>query len=257
MICKKYVILAALLSLMSCEILYAQCENSHGKEEKFKKRAVTISPVIVYVGKKTYRGALIWDAPIMAVAASFVFYNTVFLGMKGLGITKKVSKYHKITFGFSSFNDNRPGDFVLKLRDSKEDFKNLRRSTFGSYLVYGFRYRRYVGINIKYDKDLNSHDGNYYKIKLSTFVIPFVTLGVSSGLGDKKNNRYVYGPEAVGGIGHFDYLVSARLPFLPWNGSLIVNGMISRIVKDENVNADYVRGNKQNQVLSMLGIWKL
>ena len=220
-------------------------------------RAVQVSLATVYSHNRIFRGALIWDAPIMAIGPNFTFYNIVSLGQGGLSIFKKIGNHQTISIGLTAFDDNEPNGPVLTLEEREEDFKNQRSSTFGTYLKYDFRFRQLIAISLSYQKDLKRHNGSYLNSRISTSIIPFITLGFGGSLGDKKSNQYAYGPEGISGTGHIETFAGLMLPILPWRGRLILNYKRTKISKGRNANADYVRGNKTNQNFSIIATWRL
>lgn len=221
-----------------------------------ENKAILVNLGVVYGQNISYRGALVWDAPFIAIGPSFVFFNTVALGAGGLSAFTRVGDYHSFALGIDMYNDDEPDFPLIKLKDSAEDFKNQRGSTFGTYFKYDFRLRQFVGFSLSYHKDLKRHKGNIYTAQLSTSIIPFVTLGVKTDYGDKDANQYAYGPEGVVGVGYIEQFASVMLPVLPWNGRLITKFSHSKIKKDQNVNADFVRGNKNHSNLSIITSWR-
>jgi len=220
-------------------------------------KAVRITVAAVYLSKRIYRGALIWDAPIMAAGPSFVFYDKVSLGQGGLSVFKKFAHFHTATLGATFFNDNQPNGPILKLKNRASDFKNQRGSTYGVYLKHDFKFKRYMATSLTYFLDLRRNHGNYANARISTSMIPFLTVGAGLGWGDLNNNKYVYGPEAMSGLGHIDGFVSAMLPGLPWHGRLSLNYSLSQIAKITNQQADYIRGNDLNSFVSFAAMWNI
>lgn len=220
-----------------------------------KKKAVQTSLAIAYSHKRLYRGALIWDAPLVAMGPSFTFYNTLSLGKGGLSIFKNWKRAHKLTLGILPFDDNEPNGPVIKLKKVQEDFKNQRASTFGAYLKYDYRYKKYISISLSYHQDLKRHKGSYFESKISTSVIPFVSLGIGADSGDAASNQFAYGPEGVSGLGHGQAFINVMLPFLPGKGVLMLNFSRSQIIQTENTQADFVRGRKTNHNISTVAFW--
>lgn len=218
-------------------------------------KAVRINLGVFYSQRNVYRGALIWDAPVMAAGPSFVFYDTVSLGAGGLSVFKKLGEMHTFTLGASMFDDNEPSGPILKLKDSVEDFKNKRSSTFGTYIKYDFHFKQYVATSLEFHKDLKRHKGVYTYVKVSTSIVPFVTIGIGHGIGDDRNNHYVYGADGKSGSGHFDMFASLMLPILPWSGRLMLNYAYTQITQQQNVDANFVRGRKANDLVSVGALW--
>lgn len=238
---KKFLLLLFLLNTQS----FAQ-ESSD---------AVRINLGVFYSQNRAYRGALIWDAPIMAVGPSFTFYNRVTLGEGGVSAFANLNENNTIAIGLSSFGDDEPGFPIIKLEEKEENFKNKRATTYETYIKYDFRVKQSLTFSATYHKDLKRHKGNYIESKLTFPLIPFVSIGIAADFGDKAANQYAYGPEGVAGIGNTEQFISAMLPFLPWGGRLMLNLSQSNISKSKNSNADYVRGNKRNTNFSTIMIW--
>ena len=101
------------------------------------------------------------------------------------------------------------------------------------------------------------HSGVYFYSDALFGIAPFVSAGLGAGVGDVRNNQYVYGPEGEGGVGHVDGIVSAMLPFLPFKGRLILSYRRIQISKQANIDADYVRGEEINRTFSAIALWNL
>lgn len=212
---------------------------------------------VFYSQRRIYRGALTWDAPIMAIAPSFIFFNKISLGQGGLSYFNKFNDYNTFTIGLNAYNDNRPGLPAIRLKDDELDYKNLRKSSTEPYLKYDFRFRQYIATSFSYHKEIKEHYGDYFNLKISTSIIPFITLGTSYGNGDSKHNKYVYGPEGASGYTHQEKYANLTLPFIPWQGRLMINYHKSKILKETNVQANYIRGKKYNENFSLALMWNL
>jgi hypothetical protein len=216
---------------------------------------IAINLGIFYAEKRIYRGALIWDAPIIAAGPSFTFFKTVQLGAGGLSLGSEIAAGHTLSLGVSTFNDNAPDGPIIKLADDEEDFKNRRRSTIDASLKYEYRFERFFSWSLAYHKDIKRHNGSYLFTGVSTSIIPFITLGTGIGLGDRATNQYVYGAGACGGLGHWDSYASLFLPILPWEGRLRVVYNYSTIKKESNAYADFIRGERNNTNLNAMALW--
>lgn len=210
---------------------------------------------VAYTHKRVFRGALIWDAPIMGIGPSFVFYDTVSIGGGGFAIYKKFDKRHKISFGSSMFDDNGPNGPVFIIKKKQENFKNKRLGTYGAFFKYEYRFRQFFSAAISYEQDLKVHYGSYLNATLTTSIIPFITLGVVGSTGSTGANTYAYGGEGVSGVGHTEYFASLMLPILPYKGIFIFKVARSKIIQEANYNADFVRGNRKNSTGTMLAMW--
>lgn len=211
-----------------------------------------------YTNQLVYRGALIWDAPVAIVAPSFVFYDMVSVGEGGgISLFKVFDEKHKVSLGYSYFDDDIPGGPALKLEGREKDFKNTRKATQGLNIKYFYSYSRKFKLDLAYHKDLRQNIGNYAHIKVASSITPFFRYGAGMGTGDARNNRYVFGEEAVGGVGHVDVHGGLFLPFLPKQGVLMVNFTYSEVVQDENVKSEFIQGNRVNRTLATIAVWRL
>lgn len=233
-------------------LFFSVIGSSYAQQES---KPVRTSLNIFYSNKIVYQGALIWDAPFMGIIPSFVFYDMVSIGTGGLSVFKKINEIHTISLGASYFNDNKPGIPIIRLKNGEEDFKNTRGSTYGAYLKYDLKLKPILNLSLLYQKDLKRHHGNYYNGKISTSIIPLLTLGAGAGIGDIRNNQYAYGPTAIKGVGYVEGFASLMLPFLPWHGRLMLNYSYSKITQDENRNADYIRGKDSNNIFNSTASW--
>ncbi len=155
---------------------------------------------------------------------------------------------------------DRPGFPLIKLKSKDLDYKNTRESTWGLYLSHEYKKKfehRYIKFKSSFHKDLNEHHGNYFNLDASASFIPLVSIGIGAGFGDLKNNSYVYGNGAVGGLAHLDYKAGLFIPFLPLGGIMIMNYTRSQITQGENVMSSYIRGKKSNSKYSLVAIWLL
>lgn len=221
---------------------------------------VKITAVVGYSSGRIYRGAPIWKGPVIFVGPSFTFYNFLTLGKGGISLFKKINKEQTIRIGTSFFDDSKPSFPAIALGgDSVADFKNDRHSTYGTWLSYNYRSRVYGAASVSYHKDLKSHFGHYLLARFSVPIpiFPLISIGTAFGFGNRSHNKYVYGPEAVGGLAHINGFIGIMLPFLPWKGRLMVNLTHSHIAKPVNNSADDVRGNGDNIRLAAFAIWNL
>lgn len=211
----------------------------------------------LYSQKRVFRGALIWDAPTLMVLPSFDLFNMINIGRGGALAIYRQYENHRFSIGIRPFEDNGPSAIAIKLKNSNEDFKNQRSSSLETSFQYEYRLRPYFRGTINYHKELIRHYGNYLQLGTRLSPFPLTNIGVVLGIGDREHNKYVYGPEGSAGLGHTDFNLGLRLPFLPWHGQLILNLRHSIINKIENFNADYIRGQRKNSILSIMATWRL
>lgn len=232
--------------------------NTAPTKQTRPKKDFQFSVASFFSSKIVYRGALIWNSPVMGVGPGLTIYDTITLGRGGLSL-KKVFGEHKLQFGSEMFRD-RPGFPLIKLKNKDLDYKNTREATWGLYLSHEYKKKfdkKFIKFKSSFHKDLNEHDGNYFNFDVSTSLIPLISFGLAGGFGDLKHNQYVYGSGAVDGLAHIDYRVGVFIPFLPLGGIMIMNYTRSQIALEENVQSSFIRGKKNNSKYSVVAIWSL
>ncbi len=243
---KKMIVFVA-LNLISFTSL-AQDNN-----KKFK-----IDLGLFYSQKNLYRGALIWDAPMIGAGPRFTFFNFITLAGPGLTFFKEFLPGQTLSLGLSYFDDNEPGGPFIFFKDEAVDFKNKRGATVDSFIAYEFKLKWMFAAKVELHQDLKRNKGKYLYNEFSTNLIPYIGLGAATGIGNKKNNQYVYGPEGSGGLGHIDYFISHfRKDFLPWGGNLLLKYTRVTITKDTNGNSDFIRGNDSHDQFNIGAFWAL
>lgn len=231
---------------------------SAGLVAQNKNNKVQVDLGLFYSQKSLYRGALIWDSPMLGAGPRFTFFNAITLAGPGLTFFKEFLPGQTLSLGLSYFDDNEPGGPFIFFKDETVDFKNKRGATIDSFLAYEFRFKWMFATKLEFHQDLKRNKGKYLYYEFSTNLIPFVGVGFAAGLGDKKNNQYVYGPDGSGGLGHVDYFVSHfRKGFLPWGGNLLLKYTRVTISKDSNSNADFIRGIDSHDQFNIGAFWAL
>ncbi len=218
---------------------------------------ITTSISAVYCNKQVFRGALIWDKPIVAVFPSFTFYNTISINQNGLELQYSPVTNHQLTLGFSKFDDSPPPAIVYRVKDGHADHKNQREDTYFANIKYSVPIAETLTLGIEYSRDLKATNGNYFSSEVIYTVHPLMSFTSGISWGDQKNNRYIYGKGSAAGLGVASVGVSGIIPFLPFGGVLIPSYSFSQIVQQRNVEADYIRGTSSNNTVSVLASWTL
>lgn len=211
------------------------------------KSSVTLGAL--YTSNMIYRGALIYDAPLVIPIFNFVYRDFITMSGNGLSFYKRFGKHSTFAVG-PSFFKNKPIGMIT--RESDKEFIKQRHPTHGAFASYNLNLAK-IAMELSYHKDLGRHYGNYYFGRFSYSLLPFVIVGIGYGSGDENNNRYLYGPEAKSGDGHRDLFMSIFWPFL--TGTLSLNVLNSRVVQTKNQAADYIRGHDSNFNLSTTMTW--
>lgn len=207
---------------------------------------------LFYSEKRIHRGALIWDSPILALSPNITLFDVFTIGPFGAGfnLSNKHSP-HKFFIGFNQFND-RPNGPIIKLKPIPDDYKTQRGLTYETSFRYDYWLDRWLNFSLAYHKDIKLHRGNYGNTGLSIRFY-FLTIGTLIGIGDRRHNQFIYGPEGETGVAHRDSFASLALPILPWKGVLITSFTYSTIPNDANAYADYIRGQGNNTNISVGG----
>lgn len=211
---------------------------------------------LFYAHKRLWRGALIWDAPTLMGGPRFTFFNFLTLAGPNISIFHEFEKAGKLSLGASYFEDNEPNGPVIKFKSKDEDFKNSRSATIDTFIKYEYRYKWFFSSSIEYHRDIKRSKGNYSYVEFSTSFIPSISVGVGQGFGDRKNNMYVYGRQAVGGTAHTEYFISYFKKELIFGGNFLLKYSLSTINKKTNEQADYIRGDGQQNQLTAGIFWK-
>lgn len=210
-----------------------------------------------YQSKNVYRGALIWPEPGMLVGVSLRIYQKFV--WRGPSLTYEVfgkQENQRLNFGINFSDDNRPW---IRFKSAEKNYRNQRDGALESSVRYrykfGFKNLFYLGFFAS--QELITYKSYYYEAQAGMPLIPFFKLSVAAGNGSIETNRYIFGPEAKEGWGHYRYAITAVIPFVPWDGIIINSFTRSKIISGANRNADYIRGESENSVFSMRVIWKL
>ena len=210
---------------------------------------------VIYSEKRIHRGALIWDAPIIALTPNITLFDIFTIGPFGGGfnLTNKRSP-HKLFLGFTQFDD-RPNGPIIKLKPIPDDYKTQRGQTFETLLRYDYWLDRWLNFSLAYHKDVKLHRGNYAHTGLSIRFY-FLTIGTAIGLGDRRHNQFLYGPEGEKGVATRESFASLALPILPLKGTLMGSFTYTTIPNDKNAYADYIRGQRNNTNFTVGAHWK-
>lgn len=205
-----------------------------------------------YASEKVYRGALYWPKasvfPLIGVS-----YKNLSINGPGFTLTLPTHKF-VFTLGLIYFDDSPP---LIPLKKHRKDFRNERKEVYDSFVGASWEFLPRFRLSTGLSKALKTHCGLYGTLGLQIPLIPFLSTGYTLGFGERRANRYAYGHEAVGGLAHKDFNLSLVLPFLPGKGTLITKYTTSRIAKDVNRNAHYVRSSDKPEVVSLLATWNL
>lgn len=213
---------------------------------------VRVNLMLGYKNRSLYRGAEIWPDPTYMIGPSFTFNNVVHLRGPTLSYAP-FGRNAPFTFGLgiAYFDDGAP---FFTLTDHQKDHRNKRPDSTDLFTYFGFNLGL-LSLQFNLSKEIDEYKGLYGEAALNLKLIPFTTFNAKVGVGENSTNKYIFGPEAVSGAGHYSYGVSIMLPFLPWGGRLLNSFDQSVILKGENRHADYVRGRYSLSSYALRMMW--
>ena len=216
----------------------------------------SLSAMTSFQSQKIYRGAQIWEWPGMTVGVSAVIF-------KRLEIRGPLIDFHffersnniELDVGLRFFTDSEP---MIPLEKGFLNHRNKRGDALDLLVHYKYKFgwRNLFAIGVDINKELIEHEGSYYRPFIEFPILPYTKLSIAAGYGSIEANKFVYGPSAISGLGHLDITLSNVLVQLPWDGIIITQFGVSYVKGQENINADYIRGNDQNNFVSTRIIWK-
>lgn len=209
-------------------------------------------------GQSVYRGAPIWPKASALAGPSFTFFEKLVVrgpNIDFLFYNPRESSL-EIELGIHYFDDNKPlFSFGKHSGDHRNQRKNSLESTFKFRYKFGYKKKFYIGSLLA--SDHIAYKGFYGEIHGGLPLLPFTSLNVKFSLADRSANQYFYGPESIGGYGHSSLGITFVIPFVPWDGVIINSFEKSWVLRGINQNADYVRGQGIQNVLSTRWIFNV
>lgn len=208
-----------------------------------------------YSSQQMYRGAVTWPEPVAFVGPMLVFYERVFLAGPNLWFnpTNRKDQLQWRT-GFA-FNDD--DDPPFSLGDHEEDYRNRRKSTleWNAQVSYNFGYRNKFQIGALFAREIKEDYGVHTEFFGTTPFLPFTTIEARVSFTEKQLSQNIYGPEAVSGEGFASLGINGVIPFVPWDGIITLNYTRFWVLQQQNISADYIRGDDQNDVFTLRFFW--
>jgi hypothetical protein len=222
-----------------------------------QEKAIHLSFSSSYKNEHVFRGAETWPAPTFFIDPSLVVYEKIFIQ----GTTFLYSFFNKdspfyLKAGLSYIDDNKP---YFDSSNHKEDYRNQRPSSLELSTTFRYHFGPqnsfYVGLN--YFKEVKNHLGQFVELTAGLPLLPYSSLHIKSGRGDKLANQYIYGPSASSGEGFRSILLSFQIPHVSWDGMIEAHVERFWVVQAKNRNAEYIKGKYINDTLSLMFVWKL
>ena len=219
------------------------------------KAEVNIKLMAAYQNQSVYKGAVTWPKASAMVGPMFVFYKRFFLaGPSFYYAPFDRDNHHYINSGLRYYDDGEP---LIKLSDHEKDYRNERKATLNGHFLYAynFGFKKKFKIGGKIEKDFTDHKGLHTELNLGAPFLPFTSLGLDIGYGEKSSNQYLYGPSSQSGMSYSAFNLNAVYPFVPWDGVAMINLKRSWVLQGQNKQAYYIRGDHINDQISLRLFW--
>ncbi len=204
---------------------------------------------------QVYHGVLTFDGPTLFPGISLDFYQKVILRGPNIEYYKRYDK-NRLSLGLRRFNDNGFG-FTLPDDRRKNESRDHDRDATDIYAQAEFEHTYRIKTRFLLSTDLTDHYGQYLNSSITIPVLPFTRIGYGIGIGEKKHNRFLYGPSARSGTGHQDFLINIFIPFLPGKGILIANFNQVLTHFRQNRRAEFVDESDHPKVVTLIASWPL
>ena len=218
-------------------------------------KAFGIQTMAFYSSQQNFRGAVIWPEPIFFPGPMLVFYEKLYLAGPNIFFspTKRTDQF-QWRVGSQFIDDDDP---PISFGDHEEDFRNRRKSTIETYFQgsYSFGPRKGFRIGTFISRDWKEGNGLHAEFFAGMPLLPFTTLQGRVSFSEKAMSQYIYGPSSQSGVGFSSLGVNGVIPFVPWDGVILVNFTRFWVMQDSNKSADFVRGDSKNNVFSLRVVW--
>lgn len=202
-----------------------------------------------------WRGALIWNRPLILAAPGITLFEKIRLG-PGITYQEKINDHH-FELGFMYINGDKPNGPVIKLSEDVPEYLYDREPA--AEWSFGYHYRPKGKIHFEWQayKEVARHYGYYLYARISQPVLPLIRLFFGRGYGDNRHNKYVYGDNAQSGFNHYDLGLSFFLPFwLKDNFLVTANFLYSKIDSGNLKSLEHIRGNNENNSFRFIAIYR-
>jgi len=220
-----------------------------------RAKAFGIRAVAFYSSQQLFRGAVIWPKPIFFPAPMLVFYERFFLAGPNLFFspTKREDSF-QWRIGSQFIDDDDP---PISLGTHEEDYRNRRKSTIETNIQgsYSFGERKGYRVGGLLAREWKEGNGLHTEVFAAAPLLPFTSLRARVSFSEKGMSQYVHGPSGSSGIGFTSLGINGVMPFVPWDGIILVNFTRFWIMQEANQQADFIRGDDKNNVFSFRVVW--
>jgi hypothetical protein len=214
-----------------------------------------IQAMAFYSSQQLFRGAVVWPEPIFFPAPMLVFYEKFFLAGPNIFFSPTKREDHfQWRIGSQFIDDDDP---PISLGDHEEDFRNRRKSTIETNFQasYNFGPRNKISLGTFISREWKEGNGLHSEFFAGVPFLPFTTIQGRVSFSEKGMSQYIHGRQGVSGFGFSSLGINGVIPFVPWDGVILVNFTRFWIMQDSNKAADYIRGDSKNNVFSVRVVW--
>ncbi len=214
-----------------------------------------VKAMAFYSSQQLFRGAVVWPKPNVFAAPMLIFYEKVFVAGPNIYFspTQRVD-FFQWRLGTQFIDDNRP---PLSLGDHEEDFRNQRKSSIETYFRGSFHFgkRGKFKLGTLLAREWKEGNGLHSEFFIGSPFLPFTSLEARVSFSEKAMSQYIHGRSAVSGHGFTSLGINGVMPFVPWDGVILLNFTQFWIAKQVNREADFIRGDSKKSLFSIRIIW--
>ena len=248
---KKLVTLTTIVLIASLlpKTASANQEASHEREYK----TWLFSGALSYVSQSVYRGALTSSKPSFLPGIIVTYKNFIRVDPTSI----QVFKTHD-TFEFGAGLGMFAGDgSPLRTEPELNNFRAARKFSTDINAYITWEPIDSLMISTIFSKGIIQNFGLYSYSSILFPIVPMFSVGAGVGIGDKKNNNYVFGDGATGGVAHYDLLAEFDFPLQiikeTWkNSQIVLTYQQVKISQDKNRRASFVHSDDHPKIFSSI-----
>ncbi|MCY4645149.1 MAG: hypothetical protein OXB88_11080 [Bacteriovoracales bacterium] len=238
-----------LVSLFSLIFFSTLSPKTYGKEWLDVRLALLAN------SQRVFRGTVFYPHPSLFAGPFITLFDRFSIRGPHLSwIRATEDGKHEFSLGGYPVIDGAP---LIRLEndfDEEKDFRASRSDAFelSFHYTYNFGPRRRFNMEWFAAKEVHRHRGIYAGFSFKAPLYRHLSLSLSTAMGSKAHNRYIYGDRGRSGLAHQDLSLRYLIPNAPW-GSLISLGAVhSRVLQEDNKTAELVRGNHAHWATSFM-----
>ena len=213
----------------------------------------------IYSTDSVHRGAIYWPGHVFKLFPTVTFKNKRY-NIRGPGFFYKAlleNPSFDLDIGGRYFNDNL--SLALYKKDHNYDYMNQRSASLEGFVKfkYSFGFRKLFTTQIKIGKDFIDYKGLYAEVGAGMPILPYTKLKGKMSFAQRPTNNYLYGADAVGGLGYGALEVISFLSSKTKKTMYMISMKQYWILKKVNGSADYIRGREQHLIGALRVIFPL